>query len=270
MSHATPINFSDKENKFNNERRVIPSDSALSPLSMNYFITGTDTEVGKTLVTCALIDGLKKKWPSRRISGFKPVVAGTYFDQNGQCVNEDLLSLVSAANLGQSMDDICPYILDTPAAPHLVAQDLGLEMRISSITSSLMRVLEQNDQVLMEGAGGFLVPLSKHESLSDLAQHLGWPVVLVVGLRLGCLNHALSTIEAIKGRGLKVGGWVANTIDPQMSYLHENLLDLQTRIPEPFLGQVPHLPETLQKTKDSPYSREAFSWAASHLNFDLL
>jgi dethiobiotin synthetase len=258
MSTSKSQNKTDHANKVN-----------LSP-SLHYFVTGTDTEVGKTLVACALIRGLQKKWPHRRVSGFKPVVAGTYQDQEGQRVNEDLLSLISAGNLGQSMHDICPYILDTPAAPHLVAKDIAIEMQVSTILRLLQVILDECDQVVMEGAGGFLVPLNKEESLSDLAQLLNWPVIVVVGLRLGCLNHALCTLEAIKSRGLKVTGWVANTIDPQMSYLDENLADLQMRIPEPFLGQIPYLPDSLKKADHAPYSSHAMDWAISHLNMDLL
>ena len=242
----------------------------MSSSPVHYFVTGTDTEVGKTLVACAVMVGLQRIWPQRRVSGFKPVVAGTYLDAMDRRVNEDLLSLVSAANLRQSLDDICPYILDTPAAPHLVAKDISLEMRIPKIMETLEGVLMQTDQVVMEGAGGFLVPLNEEESLADLAQRLKWPVIVVVGMRLGCLSHALLTLEAIRSRGLRVAGWVANTMDPQMSHLRENLADLQMRIPEPFLGQIPHLPDSLKKADQSPYTQEAVNWAASHLNLDLL
>ena len=242
----------------------------MSSSPVHYFVTGTDTEVGKTLVACAVMVGLQRRWPQRRVSGFKPVVAGTYLDAMGQRVNEDLLSLISASNLGQSLDDICPYILDTPAAPHLVAKDIALEMRIPKIMETLQGVLGHADQVVMEGAGGFLVPLNEKESLADLAQNLKWPVIVVVGMRLGCLSHALLTLEAIRSRGLRVAGWVANTMDPQMSHLRENLADLQMRIPEPCLGQIPHLPDSLKKADHGAYTQEAVNWAASHLNLDLL
>jgi len=236
----------------------------------HFFITGTDTEVGKTLVASALIAKLKQRSPQLKVSGFKPVVAGTFLDANGQRANEDLLSLITASGGEQSPHEICPYILDTPAAPHLVARDIGLEMQISKIMTALNALQERCDQVVMEGAGGFLVPLSAKASLADLAALLSWPVVLVVGLRLGCLNHALLSMEAIKSRGLQIAGWVANTIDPQMSHLRDNLTDLQGRMDAPFLGQIPFLPKSLHKPMNSPYSLEAIEWAATHLDLDAL
>jgi len=235
-----------------------------------YFVTGTDTEVGKTLIACALILQLRHVSPSLKISGFKPVVAGTYEDTNGQRSNEDLLSLIAASGLAQTPSQICPYILDTPAAPHLVARALGLEMSLHTILKSLNVVQAQSDRVILEGAGGFLVPLNAQESLADLATQLNWPVVLVVGLRLGCLNHALVSLEAIESRGLKVAAWVANSIDAQMAYQQENLLDLQARIRAPFLGHVPQLPTGLQKAANAPYSIQAMQWAGKHLDVGLL
>jgi dethiobiotin synthetase len=222
------------------------------------------------LVASALIVKLKQRFSRLKVSGFKPVVAGTYLNASGQRANEDLLSLITASGNEQSPHEICPYILDTPAAPHLVARDMALEMQISKIMTVLHELQEGCDLVVMEGAGGFLVPLNARESLSDLAVVLNWPVVLVVGLRLGCLNHALLSMEAIKSRGLQVAGWVANTIDPQMSHLRDNLTDLQKRIDAPLLGQIPFLPEPLHKSMNSPYSLEAIEWAATHLQLDAL
>ncbi len=235
-----------------------------------YFVTGTDTEVGKTLIACALIFKMKNSMAALKVSGFKPVVAGTYQNETGQTCNEDLLSLIAASGLKQSQTDICPCILSTPAAPHLVAKEMGIQLSVASMLAALEPVKAQFNTVVVEGAGGFLVPLNEEESLGDFASSLGWPVILVVGMRLGCLNHALCTLEAIERRGLKVAGWVANTIDPQMSHKEANLLDLQQRIKAPFLGCVPHLPSELQKRINAPYSLAAIEWSAGHLDWLVL
>ncbi len=235
-----------------------------------YFVTGTDTEVGKTLIASALIFNMKENTANLKVSGFKPVVAGTYPNETGQTCNEDLLSLIAASGLKQSQTDICPHILDTPAAPHLVAKEMGLQLSVASIFTALEPLLTQFNTVVVEGAGGFLVPLNEEESLADFASALGWPVILVVGLRLGCLNHAMCTLEAIERRGLKVAGWVANTLEPHMRYQDANLQDLQKRIKSPFLGCVPHLPKELQKHSHAPYSLPAIAWCSKHLNLSAL
>jgi len=235
-----------------------------------YFVTGTDTEVGKTLVACALIFRIKHSTTPCTVSGFKPVVAGTYQSATGQTCNEDLLSLLLASGSDQNPPDICPYILDTPAAPHLVARDMGLRLSVATMLSALKPLQEQFNTVVVEGAGGFLVPVNEEESLADFASALAWPVILVVGMRLGCLNHALCTLESIERRGLKVAGWVANTMDPQMSHKEANLLDLQKRIQAPYFGCIPRLPDALQKRNNAPYSLQAIEWCARHLHLDAL
>jgi dethiobiotin synthetase len=231
----------------------------------SYFVTGTDTEVGKTLVACALILKTRQTFPHLTVSGFKPVVAGTYPNELGQRCNEDLLSLIAASGLEQTQSDICPYILDEAAAPHLVAQKRALVLSMQTTLASLEKTRSQFDVVIAEGAGGFLVPLNDKESLADFAVHLNWPLVLVVGLRLGCLNHALNTLESIEKRGLKVAGWVANTIDAQMGLMNENIHDLQTRIQAPYLGHIPQLPAEHQKRHNMPYSIAAIEWASAFL-----
>jgi dethiobiotin synthetase len=231
----------------------------------NYFVTGTDTEVGKTLVASALILKMRGLFPHLRVGGFKPVVAGTYLNASGQRCNEDLLSLITASGLENIQSDICPYILDEPAAPHLVAHKMGLALSMNTILESLDNRQSQCDVVIAEGAGGFLVPLNDQELLADFAVHLNWPVVLVVGLRLGCLHHALSTLESIEKRGLKLAGWVANTIDARMGLMNENIHDLQSRIQAPHLGVIPPLPSDLQKRPNSPYSVAAMEWVSQFL-----
>ena len=229
-----------------------------------FFVTGTDTEVGKTLVSGALI--LKLKQLGRNVAGFKPVVAGTYQDKDQHLVNEDLETLRLAADTRLSGQALCPYILNTPAAPHLVAKAAGIDLDIKVIEAAYQAVATQCDAVVAEGAGGFLVPLNDQTDLSEVAQLIGLPVILVVGMRLGCINHALLTYEAIKMRRLPIAGWVANALKEEMSLLQENLLTLRKRIDAPYLGLIPSLPNDLQKPVNAPYSMEALQFAAQHIS----
>ena len=231
-------------------------------LKTGYFVTGTDTEVGKTLVSGALI--LKLRELGRNAFGFKPVVAGTYQGQNGEYINEDIETLRVASNLPQTQT-ICPFVLDTPAAPHIVAKANGIELNVNKLLGSFTGIQNENDFVVVEGAGGFIVPLNDHESLADFAQKIDLPIIVVVGMKLGCLNHTLLTIEAIKTRKMKIAGWVANTLAQEMSLLNENIQSLQDRIDAPFLGMIPTLPLALQKQSNSPYSLAALQFAAQHI-----
>ena len=231
-------------------------------LKTGYFVTGTDTEVGKTLVSGTLI--LKLRELGRNVIGFKPVVAGTYQGQNGEYINEDIETLRVASNLPQTQS-ICPFVLDKPAAPHIVAKANGIELNVNKLLGSFTGIQNENDFVVVEGAGGFIVPLNDHESLADFAQKIDLPIIVVVGMKLGCLNHALLTIEAIKTRKMKIAGWVANTLAQEMSLLNENIQSLQDRIDAPFLGTIPTLPLALQKQNNSPYSLAALQFAAQHI-----
>jgi dethiobiotin synthetase len=228
-----------------------------------FFVTGTDTEVGKTLITGALI--LKLREAGIQAIGFKPVVAGTYDDASGQILNEDLETLRIASGLNSQEQSLCPYILDEAAAPHLVARKNNIYLDSSIILGDLHSLIQQSDAVVVEGAGGFLVPLNDQEDLGDLAQAMDLPVVLVVAMRLGCINHALLTCEAIQSRQLTVAGWVANTLSEEMPLLAENIQTLKDRIFAPFLGVIPTLPSQLQKPENAPYSIEALRFAAGHI-----
>jgi dethiobiotin synthetase len=231
-------------------------------LKTGYFVTGTDTEVGKTLVSGALI--LKLREQGKKVIGFKPVVAGTYLGQNGEHINEDIETLQIAANTPHTQS-ICPYVLDIPAAPHIVAKANGINLNIDELQQSFSNIQNEQDCVIVEGAGGFIVPLNDHENLADFAQNIALPIIVVVGMKLGCLNHALLTIEAIKSRKIKIAGWVANTLAQEMNLLNENIQSLQARIDAPFLGAIPTLPTTLQKQNNSPYSLAALQFAAQHI-----
>jgi len=234
---------------------------------VGFFITGTDTEVGKTLVSGALI--LKLNAAGIRTVGFKPVVAGTYLSEDGRPLNEDLETLRIASGLSLDEPDsqsLSPYVLEKPAAPHLVAQTEGVELSGDIILQSFQDVSTRYEAVIVEGAGGFLVPLNEQEDLGDIAQSINLPVILVVGMRLGCINHALLTYEAILARRLTIAGWIANTLSDEMPLLSENIQTLKNRIQAPYLGFIPALDADLQKYDSAPYSLAALQFAAEHIS----
>ncbi len=231
-----------------------------------FFVVGTDTEVGKTLVSGALIQKLRKQ--GKQAIGFKPVVAGTYQSAHGDVLNEDLETLRIASQLAPGQLDLCPYVLDIPAAPHLAAANTSTTLELSTIIEALKKVQKHAECLVVEGAGGFLIPLNEHEDLGHLAQQINLPILLVIGMKLGCINHALLTQEAIKARGLKIAGWIANTLSDEMPLLKENVDTLRTRIDAPFLGLIPTLSKELQKLHNSPYSIEALDFAAQHIQLN--
>ncbi|MEN9340975.1 MAG: hypothetical protein RL178_287 [Pseudomonadota bacterium] len=236
------------------------SDNSSNPIKPGFFVTGTDTEVGKTLISGALITQLKKQHAV--VAGFKPVVAGMNLIAGKMC-NEDILALSSAMSYKPQEDflDICPYQLSTPAAPHLVAKESDVHLDYSVMLQAFNKVRDRSDAIVVEGVGGFKVPFHDGKTSANFAQDMGLPVVLVVGMRLGCINHALLTVEAIQSRGLQLAGWVANTIGP-MTLLHENIATLENLIPAPLLGVIPELPKEFIQT---PYSMSAMEKAASYL-----
>ena len=225
-----------------------------------FFVTGTDTEVGKTLVSGALLLKLQKKYS--QVAAFKPVVAGlTLID--GQLQNEDLVTLSHAANHPVSKDakNICPYILATAAAPHLVAQHENIELDEQLMSNSYLSLAKQADAMVVEGVGGFMVPFNKKKNSADFAKDIGLPVILVVGMRLGCINHALLTVEAIQARRLSIAGWVANTVS-SMQLLEDNIQSLKDLIPAPLIGIIPKLNTEEIST---PYPLKTLEKVASYL-----
>jgi len=233
-------------------------------LANGFFITGTDTEVGKTLVAAALI--LKMREQGVNALGFKPVVAGTYQNHDGKILNEDLETLRITSQLSSSQMVLCPYILDLPIAPHIASEKIGIHLDLKIMMSAYEQILSQAEVVVVEGAGGFLVPINATENLSDFAQKLQLPIIMVVGMQLGCINHALLTEEALTSRKLKVAGWVANTLSSEMPFLDENIQYLQNKMKAPLLGVIPSLPAALQKQIDAPYTIEALQFAAQHIS----
>ncbi|MCV4289484.1 dethiobiotin synthase [Pseudomonas capsici] len=225
-------------------------------MSVAYFITGTDTDAGKTTVAAGLLH-------AARLSGLstaagKPVASGSVITPQG-LRNADALALQAECSLELGYDDINPFTFEPAIAPHLAAREAGVSLTVNALLQPMRRLLERNaDFTLIEGAGGWRVPLADQSNLSDLAMGLGLPVILVVGVRLGCINHALLTAEAIAQDGLQLAGWVANIVDPKTSRLEENLATLSERLPAPCIGRVPRLKKA---------SAEA---VAEHLYLELL
>ena len=208
------------------------------PPRFSCFVTGTDTEVGKTLVSSALLHALVKQ--RMRACGMKPVAAGAQL-RDGLLHNEDADQLIAAGNVTMPQSLTTPYMLLEPAAPHIAAAMEGVTIDPMPILSAYLEIAAASDAVVVEGVGGFRVPLNDSFDTADLAQHLDLPVILVVGLRLGCISHALLTVEAIAARGLKLMGWVANETQAEMKFADENVDALKQHIHAPLLGRIPRL-----------------------------
>lgn len=205
----------------------------------SYFVTGTDTGVGKTLVSAALLHALARR--HERVVGMKPVAAGVIAHGDGWA-SEDALVLRAASTIAVPSEWDNPVLLPDPLSPHIAAERAGVRVDITELVRRYRLLAQRADAVVVEGAGGFHVPLSDTETGADLAQALALPVVLVVGLRLGCLSHAALTAEAIRARGLTLAGWVANRIDPAMQAPEENIAWLQRRLAAPLLADIPNHP----------------------------
>lgn len=204
-------------------------------MSNGCFVAGTDTEIGKTLVACALIHALRAR--GLRAIGMKPVAAGC----DTQGVNEDVAALAAAGSFAVDARLANPYLFRDAIAPHIAAQREGVVIDLEHIARCHDALRRQADAVVVEGVGGLRVPLGERSDAADLAVRLGLPVVLVVGMRLGCINHALLSAEALAARDLPLAGWVANRIDPDMACFDENIAALESRLDAPLLGVLPHM-----------------------------
>lgn len=206
-------------------------------MSKTWFVAGTDTGVGKTAVSCALM--LSAAQSGLRTAAVKPVAAGC--DDKGR--NDDALHLMAAMSEDLDYSQVNPIALKAPIAPHIAASLESKTMQASRLVGLCRGVMLGNaDFVLIEGAGGWRVPINPRETLADVAVQLQLGVILVVGMRLGCINHALLTAEAIRRDGLELSAWVANQPGPRMPYHEENLNTLCQSLPAPLLGDVPLLP----------------------------
>jgi dethiobiotin synthetase len=221
-----------------------------------YFVTGTDTEIGKTTIAAGLLHAARRAGLSTAAA--KPVASGCVATAEG-LRNDDALALLGQCSLPLRYDEVNPLAFAPAIAPHLAAREAGVRLDVASLQQAVGAILARGaDFTLVEGAGGWRVPLSGQETLSDLPVALNLPVILVVGVRLGCINHAVLSAEAIARDGLRLAGWVANVVDAQTSRLDDNLATLAERLPAPCLGQVPRL------------SQATPAAVAEHLNLETL
>lgn len=203
-----------------------------------YFVVGTDTEIGKTHAVTVMISALRAV--GFRALAMKPVAAGV---EAGQRLNDDVARLMAAS--GQTDAALMnPYCFREAISPHLAAERERVSIDFAKIIEHYEQLLPQADYLFIEGAGGFRTPISRDADLADLAVALNLPVILVVGLQLGCLNHALLTVESILARDLTLAGWVANVVDPMMSLKNHNIAYLDAKIPAPRLATLPFLPSS--------------------------
>jgi dethiobiotin synthetase len=216
----------------------------VKPPARGLFITGTDTEVGKTVVATALVRALVQA--GLRVGVMKPIAAGADPTPEG-LRNSDALALMAASNVRASYQTVNPVCLPLAASPHIAAASAGIRVEFAPILRCFDRLTLLSELVVVEGAGGWYVPLNETESMADLAAALDLPVVLVVGLRLGCLNHAQLTARAIEARGLRLAGWIGNHLFPHFEHAAENIATLEARLPGPLLDVLPfqpHAPES--------------------------
>jgi dethiobiotin synthetase len=228
----------------------------VAKMSAAYFITGTDTDVGKTTIATGLLYAARQSGLSTAAG--KPVASGCDVKPKG-LRNADAVALRAECSIHLTYNEVNPVAFQPAIAPHLAAREAGVALTVESLLPPMQHILDkQADFTLIEGAGGWRVPLADRANLSDLAIALNLPVILVVGVRLGCISHALLSAEAIANDGLQLAGWVANIIDPKTSRLEENLATLAERLPAPCLGRVPYL------------KKATAEMIAEHLHLELL
>ena len=209
-----------------------------------FFVAGTDTDVGKTVSSKAILDALNMK--GLNTGAYKPVAAGS--EDKGEGVqNSDAIHLRSVANVELSYEEVNPYALLLPASPHIAAEAENVVIDYSVLSQGLAALKAKSDVVLVEGAGGWRVPVSKDDCLSTWVKQEKLPVVLVVGIKLGCLSHAMLTAEAIQHDGLEIIGWVANRVNPGTEHYAEIIAMLEDKMPAPKLGEIPYMPSVKRK-----------------------
>ncbi len=205
-------------------------------MTQGFFITGTDTEIGKTHSAVKLI----RHWQGEglRVAAMKPVASGCEILPDGRWFNDDVDRLVAAT--GQTdLELMNPYRFLPPVSPHIAAREAGVEISLATILDHYRRLCPGHDRVVVEGAGGWFAPLSDRCLMEDLARELALPVILVVGMRLGCINHALLSVAAIRASGLELAGWIANRVVPDQLAYADNLATLRARIDAPLLLELP-------------------------------
>jgi dethiobiotin synthetase len=201
------------------------------------FITGTDTDVGKTVVSCALVRGLRSI--GRRVAVMKPVASGAMRTAHG-LRNADALALMEASGTAYPYDRVNPYCFEPPVSPHIAAKEAKIEVDAAKIKHDYDVMAANSDSLVVEGAGGWFAPISDHQTMADLAWALSIPALMVVGVKLGCLNHAQLTRIGIEAHGVSFAGWIANAVDPQMRRTDENLSALERLLGEAPLAVIEH------------------------------
>lgn len=226
----------------------------MSAMTKSIFVTGTDTEVGKTFYSKLLLHSLNAQ--GLRTAAMKPLASGAAMHE-GKLRNADALLLQQAANTSFPYELCNPYCFEAAIAPHLAAKQLGIRIDPDVILQAYKKLQQRADVTVIEGVGGWLVPVDDKQTVADLIQTLGVPVILVVGMRLGCINHALLTADNIKQRGITLLGWVANMMEPGMSHLDENIMSIAARIEAPLLDTIEFInnPEA-----DTPSQRLNVDW----------
>ncbi len=222
--------------------------------TLGFFVTGTDTGIGKTRSMVVLMEALKGR--GFKVSGMKPVGSGCYIE-HGELINNDAFLLAKHASINIPYRTVNPYALESPTSPHIAAEQAGIEVSFETILDAFNALQKQSDIVLVEGVGGWEVPLNSEQTIAELALALGLPVILVVGLRLGCLNHALLTYRAIIQTGLTCSGWIGNRVDSGFEFIEEYLQTLEQKIDAPMLGSLPYCPE-FSPCEDVNYLNSSF------------
>ena len=211
-------------------------------MKKGFFITGTDTGIGKTHFSIALVHALREQ--GKTVAVMKPIASGGNYD-SGELRNEDAQLLLGACGLDIPYELVNPYIFEAPVAPHIAAAENDVQISIPYIVDAYQQLIEHADVVVVEGVGGWYVPLNvgeaatQHSTLEDLAKQLKLPVIMVVGMRLGCLNHALLTAKAIEQSKVNFHGWIANTLEDEMPRYTENIDALKSMIKAPLLAEIP-------------------------------
>ena len=221
-------------------------------MKKQFFITGSDTNIGKTYVCCALLEYFSKK--NIKAIGVKPISAGNENIQQ-EFINRDVYEIQKSSNVDVSFNDINFYNFSEPIAPHIAAKRENIAIDFDVIRRGLMRLSIRSDILLIEGAGGYQVPLDDKRTMADLVSYLDIPIIFVVGIRLGCLNHTILSVDSIASSKQKIFGWVANIVEKDMPYVDENIEYLKKKINAPCLGILPYN-EMLNKKSITNY----FSW----------
>lgn len=205
-----------------------------------FFITGTDTEVGKTVASTALLQAANQR--NLKTAGYKPVAAGSE-EMNGEWVNEDAMALLTHSSVSLSYQQVNPCLFHAPCSPHIAAEMEGKSVDFNTLSAGLAELKTRDaDLVIVEGAGGWRVPVSSSLTLASWVKQEKLPVILVVGVKLGCLNHALLTAEAIRFDGLELVGWIANRVNPGVEHYSEIVATLKHQLNAPLIGEIPYLP----------------------------